>query len=79
MDYDAFLAGCPSRQLLDRISDKWVALILAALGGDGPHDRGTGCAGQSRSMRCSERLRQLRLTADRPFTAQARTQLGTTR
>src|SRR5215207_10035127 len=37
-DYDAFLAGCPSRQLLDRISDKWVALILAALGGDeSPH------------------------------------------
>ena len=33
--YDAFLAGCPSRQLLDRVSDKWVALILAALG-DGP-------------------------------------------
>jgi DNA-binding HxlR family transcriptional regulator len=31
VDYDAFLAGCPSRQLLDRISDKWVALILAAL------------------------------------------------
>jgi len=30
-DYDAFLAGCPSRQLLERISDKWVALILAAL------------------------------------------------
>lgn len=29
--YDAFLAGCPSRQLLARISDKWVALILAAL------------------------------------------------
>ena len=29
-DYDAFLAGCPSRQLLDRISDKWVALILAS-------------------------------------------------
>ncbi|MGH3406699.1 MAG: winged helix-turn-helix transcriptional regulator [Streptosporangiaceae bacterium] len=35
-DYDAFLAGCPSRQLLDRISDKWVALVLAALGSDGP-------------------------------------------
>ena len=34
VDYDAFLAGCPSRQLLDRISDKWVALILAALAGD---------------------------------------------
>lgn len=27
--YDAFLAECPSRQLLDRISDKWVALVLA--------------------------------------------------
>jgi len=34
-DYDAFLAQCPSRQLLDRISDKWVALVLAALS-DGP-------------------------------------------
>jgi DNA-binding HxlR family transcriptional regulator len=34
--YDAFLANCPSRQLLDRVSDKWVALILAALGSDGP-------------------------------------------
>jgi DNA-binding HxlR family transcriptional regulator len=32
--YDAFLAGCPSRQLLARISDKWVALVLAALGGE---------------------------------------------
>ena len=32
-EYDAFLAKCPSRQLLERISDKWVALILAALGG----------------------------------------------
>ena len=32
-DYDAFLAGCPSRQLLDRISDKWVTLVLAALEG----------------------------------------------
>jgi len=30
-EYDAFLAGCPSRQLLDRISDKWVTLVLAAL------------------------------------------------
>jgi len=30
-DYDAFLAGCPSRRLLERISDKWVALVLAAL------------------------------------------------
>ena len=36
VEYDSFLAQCPSRQLLDRISDKWVALILAALGSDGP-------------------------------------------
>lgn len=34
VEYNAFLAGCPSRQLLDRISDKWVVLILCALGGD---------------------------------------------
>jgi len=32
IDYDAFLAQCPSRQLLDRLSDKWVTLVLAALG-----------------------------------------------
>ena len=31
--YDAFLAGCPSRKVLDRISDKWVTLILVALAG----------------------------------------------
>ena len=49
VSYDAFLAGCPSRQLLDRISDKWVALILAALGG----------SGAPRSMRYSELSRQL--------------------
>ena len=34
-DYDAFMAQCPSRQLLARISDKWVPLVLAALS-DGP-------------------------------------------
>ena len=33
-EYDAFLAACPSRKLLDRISDKWVSLILCALGND---------------------------------------------
>ena len=51
--YDAFLANCPSRQLLDRISDKWVALILAALGSDGPHHSGVDCVGEPRSMRYS--------------------------
>ena len=34
-DYDVFLAGCPSRQLLDRLSDKWVTLVMVALE-DGP-------------------------------------------
>jgi DNA-binding HxlR family transcriptional regulator len=58
-DYDAFLASCPSRQLLDRISDKWVALILAALGSDGPHHRGGDCVGEPRAMRYSELSRRL--------------------
>ncbi|MFF3941803.1 winged helix-turn-helix transcriptional regulator [Streptomyces phaeofaciens] len=30
-DYDAFLRSCPTNQLLDRISDKWVSLVVAAL------------------------------------------------
>lgn len=58
LEYDAFLANCPSRQLLDRISDKWVALILAALGGDGPRP-GTAVTGQPRAMRYSELSRRL--------------------
>ena len=58
-DYDAFLAGCPSRQLLDRISDKWVALILAALGSDGPDRPGRGRVGDPRAMRYSELSRRL--------------------
>jgi DNA-binding HxlR family transcriptional regulator len=53
VDYDAFLANCPSRQLLDRISNKWVALILAALGSDGPHP-GVDRVAEPRSMRYSE-------------------------
>ncbi|MFI6339403.1 winged helix-turn-helix transcriptional regulator [Streptomyces sp. NPDC050535] len=31
MEYDAFLKGCPTNQLLDRISDKWVSLVVSAL------------------------------------------------
>jgi len=58
-DYDAFLAACPSRQLLDRISDKWVTLILCALGSDGSDQPGAGWAGSPRSMRYSELARQL--------------------
>ena len=56
LDYDAFLAACPSRQLLDRISDKWVTLVLAALGSPHPgEDRG----GEPRAMRYSELSRRL--------------------
>ncbi len=33
--YDAYLAACPARRLLERISDKWVSLLLNALS-DGP-------------------------------------------
>jgi DNA-binding HxlR family transcriptional regulator len=58
-EYDAFLAGCPSRKLLDRLSDKWVTLILAALGSDGSHQFGAGCAGEPRPMRYSELSRLL--------------------
>ncbi|ASO18645.1 DNA-binding HxlR family transcriptional regulator [Actinoalloteichus hoggarensis] len=52
-EYEAFLAACPSRRLLDRISDKWVALILAALGS------GPDCTGEPRPMRYSELARLL--------------------
>ncbi|RJO75194.1 transcriptional regulator [Nocardia panacis] len=35
MVYDAYIAECPTRKLLDRISDKWVSLTVNALA-DGP-------------------------------------------
>ncbi|WP_433892197.1 winged helix-turn-helix transcriptional regulator [Streptomyces sp. CA-111067] len=50
-EYNAFLAACPSRRLLDRISDKWVVLILCALGGESPD--------AARAMRYSEISRLL--------------------
>lgn len=55
--YNAFLAQCPSRQLLDRISDKWVVLVLCALAGDtsSPSAR----ASTPRAMRYSELARLL--------------------
>jgi DNA-binding HxlR family transcriptional regulator len=58
-NYDAYLANCPSRQLLDRISDKWVALILTALGGAGPHQPSHANGGEPRSMRYSQLSRRL--------------------
>ena len=30
--YDAYLQTCPSRQLLERIGNKWVTLVVSALG-----------------------------------------------
>ncbi|GAA2153643.1 winged helix-turn-helix transcriptional regulator [Actinomadura napierensis] len=59
VEYDAFLAACPSRELLNRISGKWVALILAALGSDGPREPGDVCVGEPRPMRYSELSRML--------------------
>ncbi|NKZ06689.1 winged helix-turn-helix transcriptional regulator [Actinomadura latina] len=32
-DYDAFLAGCPTRELLNTLTDKWAALVIPALAG----------------------------------------------
>src|SRR3954452_4077665 len=52
-EYDAFLAVCPSHKLLERVSGKWVTLILAALGSGGD------CVGEPRSMRYSELSRLL--------------------
>ncbi len=50
--YDAYLDTCPARRLLDRISDKWVSLLLNALA-DGPRrysDLGRKVAGVSQKM-----------------------------
>ena len=33
--YDPFARGCPSRDLLDRIGDKWAVLVLGELGRHG--------------------------------------------
>lgn len=51
-EYNAFLAVCPSRRLLDALADKWVCLIIAALA-DGPrryNDLGRDIAGVSQKM-----------------------------
>jgi DNA-binding HxlR family transcriptional regulator len=58
--YDAYLASCPARQLVDRISDKWVTLILPALA-DGPQrysDLSRRIAGVSQKM-LTQTLRSL--------------------
>ena len=59
-EYNAFLAVCPSRQLLDRISDKWVVLILCALGGETADASGQPSASRApKAMRFSELARLL--------------------
>jgi len=36
MKWNAFDPACPTRQLLDRIADKWTVLVICALAEDGP-------------------------------------------
>ena len=50
-EFNAFFATCPSRQLLDQISNKWVVLVLCALAGETNES--------ARSLRYSELSRQL--------------------
>ncbi|CAL9479788.1 helix-turn-helix domain-containing protein [Streptomyces sp. Tu 3180] len=60
LDYDAFLKSCPTNQLLDRISDKWVSLVVSALAA-GPmrySDLGRKIAGVSPKM-LTQTLRSL--------------------
>ncbi|GAA4050407.1 winged helix-turn-helix transcriptional regulator [Nonomuraea soli] len=50
--YDAYIDKCPSRKLLDTLSDKWVSLVLVALS-DGPRrysDMARRIAGVSQKM-----------------------------
>ena len=50
--YNAYVAECPSRQVLDAISDKWVTLVLSALA-EGPlrySDLARRIAGVSQKM-----------------------------
>jgi DNA-binding HxlR family transcriptional regulator len=59
-EYDAFLAACPSRQLMDLIGNKWVGLVLAALE-DGPRrhsELARQIAGVSQKM-LTQTLREL--------------------
>jgi DNA-binding HxlR family transcriptional regulator len=66
-EYDAFIAACPSRRLLDTISDKWVVMILSALGS------GPDCMGDPRPMRYSELSRLLAGVSQKMLTQTLRT------
>ncbi|GGR33181.1 winged helix-turn-helix transcriptional regulator [Streptomyces netropsis] len=59
--YDAFMKECPTNQLLARISDKWVSLIVSALGEQSPmrySDLGRKIPGVSQKM-LTQTLRSL--------------------
>ncbi|GAB3876398.1 winged helix-turn-helix transcriptional regulator [Kibdelosporangium lantanae] len=58
--YNAFVATCPTRQVLATISDKWVCLVIAALAqGSKRHGEILGTvAGASQKM-LTQTLRQL--------------------
>ncbi len=59
-EYDAYIRDCPTNQLLDRISDKWVSLVVSALAA-GPmrySDLGRKLAGVSPKM-LTQTLRSL--------------------
>ena len=36
LPWDPYARACPSRELLDRIGDKWTVLVLGALAGEEP-------------------------------------------
>jgi DNA-binding HxlR family transcriptional regulator len=58
--YNAFMAACPTRQLLDTLSDKWVCLVLSVLV-NGPQrhsDLARTIAGVSQKM-LTQTLRRL--------------------
>ena len=57
--YNAFIDACPTRQLLDTLSDKWLCLVLAALS-DGP-------------LRYSELARQIAGVSQKMLTQTLRT------
>ncbi|MEV7344186.1 helix-turn-helix domain-containing protein [Streptomyces sp. NPDC093544] len=60
IEYDAFIKNCPTNQLLDRISDKWVSLVVCALtpGSMRYSDLGRKIAGVSPKM-LTQTLRSL--------------------
>jgi len=59
-EYDAFIRSCPTNQLLDRISDKWVSLVVSALAAGSMRysDLGRKIAGVSPKM-LTQTLRSL--------------------